>query len=317
MNAHPPKLLQHLRTLQGCFLAGFLALFGAAPAYGQTAGEPEEPDYAFIVGGPYTQLKDSIQVIHAFNYGTRRFSLPSAARNEDEFLFFFRTEWGFTDRLELDVITPVSGSRERMSGSPTSSDYAYSDTILGLRYRMLTEENAPFTLTMGPQLILPTGSVRKGTGAGSAGFAWDVSAAKDWGGPVFVFASANYSALPSANDLTPGSSRDFTLHGAEWATALGIRALERPVGETNHDVHVFLETGGSWNHEVSPGLTVGTRDSKLAWVFAPGVRYGFITAKKTLVEIGVSVPIGMGPNGPKKGIIIQFQYERVFGAPSK
>jgi hypothetical protein len=304
-------------TLFRSALALCLVVLCAPFAHGQTTSEPEEPDYAFIAGGPYTQLKHSIQFIHAFNYGTRRFSVPGGSRNEDEFLFFQRTEWGFTDRLELDVITPAAGSRERISGSATTSDYAFSDTVLGLRYRLLTEEKAPFTLTMGPQLILPTGSVRRGTGAGSAGFAWDVSAAKDWGGPVFVISSVNYSVLPSANDVTPGSGRGFTLHGAEWAAALGIRALERPSGEANHDIHVFLETGGSWNHEVSPGLTVGSRDSKLAWVFAPGVRYGFITAKKTLVEIGISVPIGLGPNGPKKGIIIQFQFERVFGAPSK
>jgi hypothetical protein len=290
-----------------------MVLLCAPLVHGQSSGEPEEPDYAFIAGGPYTQLKNSIQVIHAFNYGTRRFSLPTGSRNEDEFLFFFRTEWGFTDRLELDVITPVAGSRARASGAPTISDYAYSDTVLGLRYRLLTEEKSPFTLTMGPQLILPTGSARKGTSAGSAGFAWDVSAAKDWNGPVFLFSSLNYSVLPSADDVTPGSRRNFTLHGVEWATALGIRALEKPAGEGKHDIHAFLETGGSWGHEVSPGPTVGTRESKLAWVFAPGVRYGFITAKKTLIEIGVSVPIGLGPNGPKKGVIIQFQFERVFG----
>jgi hypothetical protein len=103
------------------------------------------------------------------------------------------------------------------------------------------------------------------------------------------------------------------LHGLEWATAVGIRALERPVNGANQDVHVFLEAGGAWGHEVEPGIAVGTRRSALSWVFAPGVRYGFLTARKTLIEIGVSAPIGLGPNGPKKGFIIQFQFERVFG----
>jgi hypothetical protein len=291
-----------------CLMTGLVCSVQA-----QDKSEPEEPDYAFFAGGPYTQLKNSIQVIHALGYGTRRFSVPAGSRNEDELLFFLRTEWGFTDRLELDVITPGAGSRERVSGSTVSSDYGFADSVIGLRYRLLTEENSPLTLTMGPQVILPTGSVRRGTGNGSAGFAWDVSAAKDWGGPVFLFSSMNYSMLPSADDTTPGSTRNFTLHGAEWATAVGLRALEHRVNGNHHDVHVFLEGGGAWGHEVEPGIAVGTRQSALSWVVAPGVRYGFLTSRKTLVEIGVSVPIGLGPNGPKRGVVIQFQFERVFG----
>lgn len=290
-----------------------LLILLASSAQAQGSGEPEEPDYAFVAGGPYTQLKNSIQVIHAFNYGTRRFSVPGGARNEDEFLFFLRTEWGFTDRLELDVITPGAGGRERLNGSTSSSDYGFSDSVVGLRYRLLTEENSPLTLTMGPQVILPTGSVRRGTGNGSAGFAWDVAAAKDWGGPVFLFSSVNYSVLPSADDTTVGSTRSFALHGVEWASALGVRALERRVNGNHHDVHVFLEGAGAWGHEVEPGIAVGTRRSALSWLVAPGVRYGFLTSRKMLIEIGVSVPIGLGPNGPKKGIVIQFQFERLFG----
>jgi hypothetical protein len=275
--------------------------------------QPEEPDYAFLAGGPYTQLKNSIQIIHQFGYGTRKFSIPGGRRNEDEFLFFLRTEWGFTDRLELDIITPGSGARERLNGVVVNRDYGYSDTILGIRYRFLTEEDSPLTLTMGPQVILPTGSVSRGTGNGSAGFAWDVSAAVDRGGPAFLFTSVNYSILPSANDPTPGSSREFTLHGWEWAAALGIRALERERNGANHDIHIFLEAGGAWGHQVQPGVSVGVRQSELGWQFVPGVRYGFITARKTLIEIGVAAPIGLGPNGPKRGIVIQFQFERVFG----
>lgn len=298
-----------------CLLSGLPARAQTSPI--QTT-EPEEPDFIFFTGGPYTQLKNSIQFIHQFGYATRRFSLPGGRRNEDEFLFFLRSEWGFTDRLELDVITPGAGSRERLSGITVASDYAYSDTTIGLRYRFLDEENWPITLTMGPQLILPTGSVARGTGNGSAGFAWDVAAAKDWGGPVFLFSSLNYSVLPAADDPTPGSTSELTLHGVEWSAALGIRGLERRTASGgNHDIHVFLEAGGAWGHEVESGVAVGTRQSKLAWQFAPGVRYGFLTPRKTLVEIGVSFPIGLGPNGPKKGIVLQFQFERLFGEAAK
>jgi len=111
-------------------------------------------------------------------WGTRRFSIPGGRLNQDEFTFFTRTEWGFTDRLELDVITPALGQRERLNGSSVTSGYGFADSVLGVRYRFLTEEKGPLTIAMGPQLILPTGSVSKGTGNGSAGIAWDVSAVR-------------------------------------------------------------------------------------------------------------------------------------------
>jgi hypothetical protein len=60
-------------------------------------------------------------------------------------------------------------------------------------------------------------------------------------------------------------------------------------------------------------VATGVRAGELAWTFAPGLRYGYITSRKTLVEIGVSLPLGLGPNGPKRGVIIQFQIEKLFG----
>jgi len=61
---------------------------------------------------------------------------------------------------------------------------------------------------------------------------------------------------------------------------------------------------------------VSERRGKLSWVFSPGICYGYLTARRTLVEIGVAVPIGVGPSGPKRGIIIQFQYEIYFTQPT-
>jgi len=298
-------------------VAGVLLLLASgvspqsAPA---TKPEPEEPDFAFIAGGPYTQLKNSIQIIHQSGYSTRCFPVSGGHRNEDGFLFFLRTEWGITDRLELDVITPGSGSRVRLNGSSVSRELGFNDAIIGVRYRLLSEETARFTLTAGPQVILPTGSVRRGTGNGSPGVAWDVAAAKDWGGPVFLYSSLNYKVLPSADDPTPASAKQFTLHGLQWATALVFRPLERPLASgENRDLHAFFEAGGSWSHEVEPGAMVGSRQGKLLWLVSPGLRYGFLTARKTLVEIGVAAPIGLGPNGPKRGLIVQFQFERLVG----
>ncbi len=57
--------------------------------------EPEQPDFAFISGSAYTQVKQSVQIIHQTGYGTRRSTVPGGRRNDDSFLFFFRSERGF------------------------------------------------------------------------------------------------------------------------------------------------------------------------------------------------------------------------------
>jgi hypothetical protein len=279
--------------------------------------EPEEPDFAFISGSAYPQGKNSMQFIHQTAYGTRRFSEPGGnQRNDDELLFFQRVEYGITDRWEVDFVLPAAGSRTRLNGRTIASDYALADGLVGLRYRFLSEGEAPVTLTMGPQVIFPSGSVRRGTGSGSTGFAWDLAVSKDWGGPVFLYNTFNYHALPWAADTTPGSTQRFLLNGVDWATAIGIRALERPVRGNKHDIHAFLEGAARWEQEVEPGAVVGERRGKLSWIFSPGIRYGYITSRKTLVEIGVAAPIGIGPNGPKRSIIIQFQYEIYFTQPT-
>ena len=278
--------------------------------------EPEEPDFAFLAGSAYLQGKNSMQFIHQTAYGTRRFVGPDGSRrNEDEFLFFQRVEYGLTDRWELDFVLPAAGSRTRLNGRTISSNYALADGLVGVRYQFLTEGKAPFALAMGPQVIFPSGSVRHGTGNDSAGFAWDVAASKDWRGPLFLYTTFNYHAFPSAAEPTPASARRFRLQGVAWATALGIQAVERPSRGSRQDLHLLLEGGGAWDQEVEPGALIGERRGKLSWAVSPGIRYGFLTSRRTLVEIGIAAPIRLGPNGPKHGIIIQFQYEVYFTPP--
>ncbi len=259
-----------------------------------------------------------MQFIHQTAFGTRRFIDPSGARrNEDEFLFFQRVEYGLTDRWEFDFVLPAAGSRTRINGRTAMSDYAIADGLVGIRYQFLSEGRARIALAMGPQVIFPSGSARRGTGNGSAGYAWDVAASKDWRGPLFLYTTFNYHASPSAADTTPSSPRRFLLQGAAWATALGIQAVERPSRGRKHDLHVLLEAGGAWDQEVESGARIGQPRGKLSWTVSPGVRYGLLTSRRTLVEIGVATPVGLGPNGPKRGIVIQFQYEVYFTQPTR
>lgn len=274
--------------------------------------EPEEPDFAFVAGGPYTQRRNSIQTISASQYGRRRSNLGGSTLEHAEFGTLLRNEWGLTDRWELDFIVPAEGGRDRIGPVRLDSSFALGDSVLGIRYRLLQESRAPFTLTMGPQLILPTGSVASGTSFDQVGVAWDMAAAKDWGGPVFLYSSLNFSLFPSVRLPRPAARADFPLHNIFWGTALGLRPLERNHGSSHHDLHAFLEFGVGVEQDLTGDSTTVRRVTDVHTLISPGIRYGLLKRNDDLYEVGVSFPVGLDRGTPRYGIILQLQFEHVF-----
>lgn len=274
----------------------------------------EEPDFAFIAGGPYTQPKGSYQVIMAGQAGTRSIPQGPATLKHTEYGTLFRNEWGLTDRWELDLIAPDAGEKDTVNGIPLQSSFAMGDSLIGIRYRLLKEDSFPFTLTMGPQLIIPTGNVGLGTGVGPTGYAWDISTAKDWGGPLFIFNSLNYSFFPSVRGALGSSPHRFSLNNFSFGSALGFRVLEAGRGQApHHDVHGFVEYG--LTRTESLGASIG-KTAEVNMLVAPGVRYGFMThyrngVEEHLVEVGVSFPFGLNDQTPSRGVILQVQFEHV------
>ena len=282
-------------------LAALLAVLLALPALAQD-DEPEEPDFFFLTGGPYTQKKHSPQIIWA-NQWFRDSSGDVRAR---DYFGAGRAEWGFTDRLEFDFEFGAQALKQRQASATTFAEHGAADLLFGMRYRLLRESSAPFTLTMGPQIIAPVSSRRRSLGTGKVGYAWDIAAAKDWGRPVFVVASLNFGLTPNVPAFPDGSGPEFDLSSIEWASALGWRALERPgAGGVNHDIHVLFELGGVRADDIDAGTRV--RSTELQ--FSPGLRYGYLSRSGSLSEIGLAFPIGLTGAAPDWGVILQLQFE--------
>jgi len=287
-------------------LALALCLLAPLPALAQSAGgeaePPEEPDFFFLTGGPYTQKKNSPQIIWA----NRWFLTRSGGLRVREYAGAGRFEWGLTDNLEADFEFGALAARERLLGATLFSESGADDLLVGVRYRLLNERFAPFTLTTGPQIIAPVASRRRGLGTGEIGYAWDTSAAKDWGGPVFLAASLNLSLTPDVAAFPDGTGPRFDLSAVSWGVALGWRALERPRADgANHDLHIFFEFGGA--HE--DDLEAGARIRSTPVLFSPGLRYGFLSHPGALTEIGFAVPVGLNRDAPDWGVVLQIQYE--------
>ncbi len=261
------------------------------------ANSPEEPDFFFMTSGPYTQQKHSPQIIWA----QRWLSSRTQGWNIRELSGAGRVEFGVTDYLEVDFEFGVTRTRQD-SLSQTLLDTELDGMMLGARYRVLREDNAPVTLTIGPQLLIPNHTIRPWeTGHG---YGVDVTAAKDWGGPVFAVASINWRNTPGVRVTAQGPSS--SLQELSYAFALGLRPLETVTrNDTKHDLHVFAEVQTTKEDELE-----ADQISRSASVFlAPGVRYGFLNKRGILAEIGVAFPVGLNREAPDWGTFLQLQIE--------
>lgn len=284
--------------LLSIFVGLGLAAWLAAPLPAQS--EPEEPDFFFLTGGPYTQRVHSPQIIWA-NQWLRQRTRDTRVR---DYVGAGRAEWGLTNYWEADFEFGALAERENTVGLPTLSSSSAADLLVGVRYRLLREDFAPFTLTLGPQVIAP--AAKRSFGPGKVSYAWDTTAAKDWGGPVFLVASANLSVTPGVSAVPDGCGPRFDLTAINWATALGWRPLERPTAAgTHHDIHAFLELAGDRTETIQAGQR--TRSTPV--LASPGVRYGFVDRRGNLFEVGLAFPVGLNAAAPDWGLVLQLQYE--------
>ena len=101
----------------------------------------------FLTGGPYTQQKNSPQIIWASQWiRTGLFTLEGR-----EYAGAGRFEWGLTGRWELDFEFGVAGFEEKLAGVMLVDESGAAHVLLGVRYRLLDESLAPFTFTLGGQ----------------------------------------------------------------------------------------------------------------------------------------------------------------------
>jgi hypothetical protein len=286
----------------------FLSLIPTLCRADSASWEPEEPDYAFLSGSPYTENKRFLQLIlNNFYSQFRDGVIPQRQLNN-----FLRFEYGFTDRLEGDLVLQYLDSWTD-EGEEHLQQNGFGDTILGLRYRFLKEASFPVTLTFGPQLLLPTGKINVSIGVEGFGIGWDLTMAREWNRLIFTYLNLNYATTLNANDPTPASLHNFTLHNFFWAIALGFRPLERDGAKGDHHcIHVTLETGGTLGQSVEAGQVIGNRITQNTFLILPGIRYGYLTKHKTLTEIGLGAPVGFGQNSPTWGVVLQTQFEYGF-----
>ena len=286
----------------------FLLISFAVAAHAQGGKPEQEPDYAFFTNSPYTETKNSAQIILSDYFSTDYGDTDNTRVLQNS----LRVEWGFTDYLELDVIVGYDGQWTQSMGQ-TNSQGGFADTTLGIRYRFLREgENFPLTVAFGPQAVFPTGDETLGFGTGGYGLGWDLTLARDWNRWFFNYAEINYVTTFGASKAA-SSSGDDILNDIAWGVAPAFRFLEKNSKKENHHcLHFYTEFAGTFGESFAQGTNLGSGVTTATYLLSPGIRYGFLTPKKTLFEAGVAIPMGLNEAAPDWGLFLQLQFEKVF-----
>lgn len=120
----------------------------------------------------------------------------------------FDISCGLTDSVQLALAVPILDVE-----SPDGSDHVgLGDTQLGVKWRFLEETDLRPQLAFSPQVSIPTGSRRRGLGAGSPSYAFPLVGEKSWG-PWTAFANLGWVLQ------TASATSDYAYYGAALTRA--------------------------------------------------------------------------------------------------
>ncbi len=238
-------------------------------------------DNLFLLEEAYNQEPGVIQHISVFQ------SLPRTR----EWWYSFTDEWPVpTDFHQLSVTLNVIGL-------PAGASASFGDLLVNWRMQALGLGGTG-AVAMAPRLslVLPTGSVEKGTGRGAIGVQVALPVSIEMGGFLVAHLNAGLTITPSAHG--PGGRTETALDAGG-----GIAVVAQPVSWLNPLVEVVY-----LNEEV---LTTGGSRRAGSLVVNPGLRLAIdVPGTGLQVVPGVGAPIRVWPEGKREvGVVAYLSFE--------
>ena len=262
-----------------------LALLAAIPASAQSKPNTTPPpisDNSFILEEAYNQEAGVVQ--HIFTYRRDR---------EDAWLATFTQEWPLGSQLDQLSYTLPLQSR---GGAPEVIGAAFGDLAINYRRQVLGRDEEPVWFAPRLSLVLPTGSVRKGTGAGGLGVQFNLPLSVRFNRALVTHWNAGASITRAENAL---DRKSMVRSVAAGASAIWLLAPT---------FNLMLES--LWDRtEVLDDL--GARVALDHFVILPGVR-GAINLRELQIVPGIGVPIGIGPSKGERDLFLYLSFEHPF-----
>ncbi|HET7229450.1 MAG TPA: transporter [Longimicrobium sp.] len=263
------------------FAAALLALSAApAAAQGDTTATAPIQDNSFLVEEAYNQDPGVVQHINNF------------ARNRGgDWAYSLTQEW------------PMGGVRNQISYTIPfahgGGETGFGDVMVNYRYQWIGDADAQVAVSPRLSAILPTGSARKGFGAGGFGVQGAIPLSVVVVPNVLVaHSNAGLTYVPRAQD--PAGNRQpttsvFLAQSAVW--------LVRPM------FNLLVE--GVWARDEFVAGPTDTGSEERA-VISPGVRFGWNLPGGVQVVPGVAVPFGVGPSAGERALFLYLSVEHPF-----
>jgi hypothetical protein len=236
-------------------------------------------DNSFLVEEAYNQETGVVQ--HISNWCRAR---------DGSWLFTFTQEWpapGQSDQLSYTI--PVQGSRGDAA--------ALGDVAINYRRQVLGRDEEPLWFSPRVSLVLPSGSTRRGAGAGGLGVQMNL--------PVSVRLSralvTHWNAGASIGRArTPAGTRGTIRSLSAAASAIWLAAPT---------FNLMLES--AWDATESLDAA-GGRGAESHFVVVPGARFAINLSGGMQIVPGIGIPLGIGPSDGVRDVFLYLSVEHPF-----
>lgn len=261
-----------------------LALLALALVPDSTAPKKPIQDNSFLIEEAYNQEHRVVQHINTFMRAT----------TGRAWAYSFTQEWPApSQRHQLSYTIPVLQLEEI---GPARR--AVGDVAINYRYQLRGMHEERVAVAPRLTLLLPTGSVAKGAGAGGAGIQINLPLSAELSDRLVTHINAGATVTPRAH--IPGSDRMRT---TSW------NAGESFIWLLGQRFNAMLEASWS-NVQLIEGPRTTVRESQL--LLSPGIRWSYDLANGTQIVPGVAVPIGVGPSSGSRWLFLYFSVEHPF-----
>lgn len=247
-------------------------------------------DNSFLIEEAYNQEPGVIQ--HIFN----------ATYNNDSrqrgWTFNFTQEWPvFTQEHQFSYTIP---SYHYIDGADRI--YGVGDILLNYRYQALMEDDVKPAFAPRFSLIVPSGSVRRGTGNGAVGYQWNLPFSKKLADRFAAHANFGLTYQPHVRALLDASTGQLSPKRSLVSYNIGASGIYALFPR----FHLMLEWIGNFEANINDN---GRPERSFMPVISPGFRTAIVNEDKLQIVVGVASPIGLNRKADNFGAFLYFSVE--------